>query len=109
MTSPLGKYGQVVAAIVAVGTIGAYVAVIVIGALLGIDTERPTAALRDFALFSIGAVFGAQAAVNGVKAPITAAHDRIDKLETATGVPTHGAYPVPPIDDVDRAGRRSDH
>lgn len=110
MNSPLGKYGQVVAAIVAVGTIGAYVAVIVVGALLGIDTERPTAALRDFALFSIGAVFGSFAAVNGVKAPIDAAHSRIDKLEVGTAIPTHGAQlPLPgndpPADVVDRAGR----
>lgn len=91
MTSPLGKYGQIVAAIVAVGVIGAYVVVIAIGAILGVDTERPTIALRDFALIALGAVFGSFAAVNGVKGPIDAAHSRIDKIEVATSIPTHGA------------------
>lgn len=98
MTSPLGKYGQLVAAIVATGVIGAYVLIIAAGALLGVDTERPSAALKDFALIALGAVFGSFAAVNGVKGPIDAAHRRIDQVETATGIPTHGAYQTPPPD-----------
>lgn len=92
MTSPLGKYGQIVAAIVAIGVIGAYVAVIALGAILQTDTKDSATALKDFALIALGAVFGSFAAVNGVKAPVDAAHRRIDKLETATGVPTHGTY-----------------
>lgn len=107
MTSPLGKYGQIVAAITAVGVIGAYVVVIILGALLGVETERATAALKDFALIALGAVFGSFAAVNGVKGPIDAAHARIDKVEVATGIPTHGSQT--PISDPppDTGGARS--
>lgn len=98
MNSPLGKYAQLVAAIVAIGTIGAYIAVIVVGALTGADTEAQTGALKDFALIALGAVFGSFATVNGVKGPVESAHSRLDRIEVATGIPTHGAYPAPPPD-----------
>lgn len=89
--SPLGKYGQVVAAIVAVGAITAWI----IGEFLvglGIMDPQTRAGLKEVALIAIGAVFGSAAAINGVKEPIDAAHTRIDRLETGTGIPTHGAY-----------------
>lgn len=95
MNSPLGKYAQLVAAVVAIGTIGAYIALVVVGTLLGIDVEDATSTLKDFALIALGAVFGSFATVNGVKGPVESAHSRIDKIETATGIPTHGAYPDP--------------
>lgn len=91
MNSPLGKYSQIVAAIVACTLIGAYVAVIALGAVLGAETKESAAALRDLALIAVGAVFGSFAAVNGVKGPIDSAHSRIDKIEVATAIPTHGA------------------
>jgi hypothetical protein len=34
-------------------------------------------------------VFGSFATINGVKQPIESAHNRIDKLEVGTGIPTH--------------------
>jgi hypothetical protein len=91
INSPLGKYGQAVAAVIAVGVIGAYVFVVVAGQLLGSDTNAAERSLKDVALIALGAVFGSAAAVNGVKAPIDAAHRRIDKIEVGTGIPTHGA------------------
>lgn len=88
MNSPLGQYGQIVAAITAVGIIGTYLFALLFGVRLGMS-EAALSALDNLAFLAAGAVFGAAAAVNGVKAPITAAHQRIDKLETGTGIPTH--------------------
>ncbi len=93
MNSPLGKYSQVVAASIAVAIIGAYLAAVLFGDWLGIATLNVDR-LQVLALIAIGAVFGSAATVNGVKAPIDAAHNRIDKIETATGIETHGSYPV---------------
>jgi hypothetical protein len=106
MNSPLGKYASLVAAVVAVGTIGAYVAVIVIGQLLGTDTVVAERSLKDIALIALGAVFGSAAAVNGVKSPLDAAHRRIDQIEVATGIPTHGSHVTPEPPSVDTAGPR---
>lgn len=93
MNSPLGKYGQLVAAVTAVGVIGAYVFATLFGELLSLGNGAAPS-LKEFALIAIGAVFGAAATVNGVKSPIDAAHSRIDKIETATGIQTHGSYPA---------------
>ena len=92
--NPLGKYAQLVAAVIAVTIIGAYVAVEVLSAM-GIVRTSPDG-LRTAALLALGAVFGSTATINGVKQPIDAAHRRIDQLETGTGIQTHGSYPVHP-------------
>lgn len=92
--SPLGKYAQIVAAVVAVGVIGLW-AVAELAYGLGL-LSHPVDGLRTAALLALGAVFGSAAAINGVKEPIDAAHSRIDHLETGTGIPTHGSYPTPP-------------
>jgi hypothetical protein len=97
VSSPLGKYGQLVAAVIAVGIIGAYLVANLGQAALGLD-ERAVANLKDIALIAVGAVFGATATINGVKAPIESAHSRIDRLQEQTGLPTHGSYPMPPHD-----------
>lgn len=91
MNSPLGKYGQVVAAIIAVGVVAAFVVGLMFRQLLGLG-ETDVGSLKELALIALGAVFGAAAAVNGVKGPIEASHRRIDKIETATGIQTHGSY-----------------
>lgn len=99
MNSPLGKYSQVVAAGLAIAVIGSYLISVLFQALLGV-TDENVGRLQILALIALGAVFGSSATLNGVKQPIESAHTRIDKLETATGIPTHGAYvaPDPPLD-----------
>ena len=92
--NPLGKYAQLVAAVIAVTIIAAYVTVEVLQAI-GIVRLTPDG-LRTAALLALGAVFGSTATINGVKQPIESAHSRIDKIETATGIPTHGSYQAPP-------------
>lgn len=74
MNSPLGKYAQIVAAITAVGVIGAYIVAVLA------SIPEAAAQLKDFALLALGAVFGSAVAVNGYKAPLAAANKRLDKL-----------------------------
>ena len=93
MNSHLGKYSQAVAASIAVGIIAAYILAVLLRRLLdleGTDIEN----LKVLALIAVGAVFGSAATINGVKAPLDSAHARIDKIETATHIPTHGSYPT---------------
>ena len=99
MSSPLGKYSQLTAALIAVIIIAAYIAVEVLYAI-GIVTTSPDG-LRTAALLALGAVFGSAATINGVKQPIDAAHQRIDKLETGTGIQTHGSYVTPEVTEHD--------
>ena len=93
MNSPLGKYSQIVAAAVAILIIGAYIFAVLFKEVLGLD-QASIEDLKILALIAVGAVFGSAATINGVKAPLDSAHQRIDKLETATGIPTHGVYPA---------------
>jgi hypothetical protein len=93
MNSPLGKYSQAVAAIVALGIIGSYIVAVMGSGLLSLQAVE-IENLKTLALIAVGAVFGSAATVNGVKAPLDSAHSRIDKIETATGIQTHGTYPV---------------
>jgi hypothetical protein len=39
-----------------------------------------------------------------VKEPIESAHSRIDKIENATGIQTHGAYPTEPYESPVQGG-----
>lgn len=104
MTGPLGKYSQVVAALIAIGTIGTALIMHAAIVILGLSVpEGRTAFVDNAALIALGAVFGAVAAVNGVKPSITAAHKRLDSIhappaeavkvesiEPSTGEPTGG-------------------
>lgn len=94
MNSPLGKYGQAVAAGISIAIIGSYLIALLFGGILDV-TKDALDAMDKLAFAAVGAVFAAAATVNGVKAPLEAAHSRIDKIETATGIQTHGAYPNP--------------
>ena len=87
MSSPLGKYAAVVAAIVSLGVIAAWIIAEFLVSL-GISTNQP-AGLKEMAFIAIGQVLGSAVAVNGWKQPIEAAHHRIDELESATGIDTH--------------------
>jgi hypothetical protein len=82
MTSPLGKYAQAVAALLAIFCVVSWVVSEYLSGL-GI-MQGPPPGLKEVALIAVGAVFGAQAAVNGVKPAIDAAHTRLDKI----GVPS---------------------
>lgn len=78
VNSPLGKYGQLVAAIIATTIILAW---IVAEMLHGMDfMSRQPAGLKEAALIALGAVFGAAATVNGVKSDIAGAHSRLDRM-----------------------------
>ena len=107
VNSQLGKYSQLVAALIAVGIIASYVMAVFFKSLLGLD-QADIENLKILALIAVGAVFGSAATINGVKGPIDSAHSRIDKIETGTGIPTHGSYPnvtgeppEVPVDGVD--------
>ena len=95
VSSPLGKYGSVIAACIALILICAYVFANLCQAWLKIPLESLDR-LGFLASLAVGAVFGSQATINGVKGPIDSAHSRIDKLEVGSGIPTHGAYPNVP-------------
>lgn len=90
MASPLGKYAQAVAAGLAVTIIVSWI----FGGFLhgaGILAAEPQG-LRELALLAAGAVFGAVATVNGVKADVVAAHKRLDVL----GAPPAADGTAPP-------------
>lgn len=87
VNSPLGKYSQVVASIVALAVIGAYVVAVLL--------DIPAAAnLQPIALLAVGAVFGSAAAVNGYKRDQVAIQKRLD----AAGVPAAPAIDPAPAD-----------
>lgn len=75
---PLGKYSQIVAAVLASFIIISAVATRIIGAFTGVLIATPF--LDNLALIAMGAVFGAAAstAVNGNA--IQAAHRRLDEI-----------------------------
>lgn len=72
VTSPLGKYAQIVAATVSVVSIGTALA------------SRPLGFADSFidnvALIAVGAIFGSFATVNGIKGDVRAAHKRLDMV-----------------------------
>lgn len=79
MQSPFGQYAPLVASVVGVGIIAAY---IVAQFFPGMDVNS-IANLGNLAWLAAGAIFGSALAVNGWKAPLSAAHTRLDKLSTA--------------------------
>ncbi len=83
--SPLGQYAPLVAATSAVGIIAAWIVAEFLAALSAGAIPQP-AGLKEVALIAIGAVFGSAVAVNGYKAPLAAAHKRMDQA----GLPPAG-------------------
>jgi hypothetical protein len=59
------------------GIIAAYVISLLVSKPLGIDPASLTA-LHDLAILAFGAVVGSTVAVNGYRAPLAAAHARLD-------------------------------
>lgn len=88
MNSPLGQYAPIIASIVAILCVGAYVIALLFGHTLDVS-EASTGALQLIAFIAIGAVFGSAVATNGWKQPLASAHDRIDALEAVVGTTTH--------------------
>lgn len=83
--SPLGKYGQIVAASLAVLIVVGALAGHILAASLAIDAGS-LEFLRLLAGVAIGAVFGATATINGVKPAIAAAHTRLDAVHAPGAV-----------------------
>jgi hypothetical protein len=79
MQSPFGQYAPLVASVVGVGIIAAY---IIAQFFPGMDVNS-IANLGNLAWLAAGAIFGSALAVNGWKGPLSAAHTRLDKLQTA--------------------------
>lgn len=81
VSSPLGKYSAVVASIVAVSVIIAYLAALLFGSLLGLQAPD-VGGLKDLAFIAIGAVFalGGQTSSNAATISAEAAHLRLDAM-----------------------------
>lgn len=79
MASPLGKYSQPVAAIVAVMVIGTVLVLRIIGSVTGTNLSTPL--LDDLALIAVGAVFGSAATTQVNGNAINAAHNRLDQIQ----------------------------
>jgi hypothetical protein len=110
VNSPLGKYGQLVAAALAVVIVLAWIVAEFIHGLRIMATQP--AGLKEVALIAVGAVFGAAATVNGVKGDIMAAdskaeiaHARLD----AAGAPHLGTTTCPEPGCVLTAGHAGEH
>lgn len=86
--SPLGQYAPLVAAVVAVGIIGATLLALLFGNRLGI-AQPSIDDLKFLAGIAVGAVFGSAVAVNGYKAPLDAVHKRLDEA----GIPPAAEAP----------------
>lgn len=89
--SPLGRYSQEVAAGLAVFIVVAWI-LSTIGAGAGMIPSEPPG-LRDVAMIAVGAVFGAAAAVNGVKGDINAANRRLDAINAPAAASTERSEP----------------
>lgn len=75
---PLGKYSQIVAAVLATFIIVAAVTVRLINVVTGVGIESPF--LDNLALIAMGAVFGAAASTSVNGGAIQAAHRRLDEI-----------------------------
>jgi hypothetical protein len=88
--SPLGKYAAPAAALGALGIIGAYLAALLFGTGLAVPVDS-VEGLKDLALLAAGALFGSAVAVNGYKAPVAAAHARLDAMGAPPAAKVHEA------------------
>lgn len=82
--SPLGKYSDIVAAIVAVMLVLAALA-----AHTGVASVADSAWLDTSAGLAIGVVLGQRVTTNGAAKVAQAAHDRLDVLDHALNISTH--------------------
>lgn len=82
--SPLGRYSELAATIVALAVTGAWI-VVHLGAVATTDTQ----AIDTAATLVVGVVLGQRATTNGAGKIAAAAHERIDVLESQVGVITH--------------------
>jgi hypothetical protein len=79
--SPLGRYGEIAAAIISVGIIGAAILVHLIPpTLLGLTTPPETSWLDNAALIALGVVLGQRSTTNGAAKIAAAAHARLDAI-----------------------------
>jgi hypothetical protein len=85
VSSPLGKYASVVAAIAALVLIGAWILGLLLRHALGL-VDADLAQLQNGAFIATGAVFGAAASVNGWKQPLTAFGTKLDAHTAQIGV-----------------------
>lgn len=95
VNSPLGRYAAPVASVTAVLVVGVWLLVMAaksLAPLFGLDaaTIAPPAELNVMAVAVVGAVFGSAVATNGVKAPIEAAHKRLDQIHAPAADNTTG-------------------
>jgi hypothetical protein len=97
VASPLGQYGPLVAAIAAVGVIGAFIAAAFLESVLSIPAAN-VSSLRELALLALGAVLGGAAATGVVRAEIGAANRRLDAIGApsapAAAANGHGSGPA---------------
>ena len=71
--TPLGRYTEIAALIIALGVVAAAV----VAHLVGVPD---TSFVDDVALICVGAIFGAKSAANGYAASVVAAHHRLDAV-----------------------------
>lgn len=95
VNSPLGKFAAPVAAVTAVLVVGVWVLIMAaksLAPLFGFDAAavEPPAELNVMAVAVVGAVLGSAVATNGVKAPIEAAHKRLDAIHAPAADNTTG-------------------
>lgn len=76
-SSPFGQYASIVAVVAAVVLVGGYVLAVLVGPA-GADDK-----LAPLVYVAVGAIFGSAIVTNGWKAPVTAAHVRVDRLTQA--------------------------
>lgn len=74
MTSPFGKYGELVTTLVT----GFVIAVAVLAHALGVQSDLTF--VDAAALLGLGALYGKQSAANGYAAQARAAHKRLDAM-----------------------------
>ncbi len=79
MTSPLGQYAAIVAAIAAVGVIGAWIIASILQGLGVFVDPAALAGLEKMALLAFGAVFGSAVVANGYKQPLAAMGAKVDR------------------------------
>ena len=84
--SPLGQYAPLVAAVTALGIIGAYVLGLLAGAVLNIP-DTNVRDLQPLALVAVGVVFGTATSVSTWKQPVEDIHARVTKLEQGQSGP----------------------
>lgn len=97
MSSPLGQYAALVAAITSVGVVGAWIVASFLQGLGVFVDNSSIAGLENMALLAIGAVFGSAVVANGYKQPLAAMGTKVDRHTTqitALGAVAAEAHPI---------------